>query len=370
MLPSTTITIDGQVYQAETLREALNYGHESLLFSKIATELEKESDESKRVLEQVFCNVFLVDKSLLDDLLRAFQWEWSSATLSESQNSEIENKFKDRLERQDNRLAKFVVDKMLSSWITAKFWSPLSFQVKHITLFLKFWKEGISKGDHSFLDIAELLAKFETEHSESWTKTFGTLMELPILEDSNVVVDDLNIPVLVHALMAGYFPALEGVLYALHGFTSAHPNSIREAISAHERHRAKTFTIGKNSTIPDSVLSALAWHEQRTKVSNRATLLSTLKMANYSDSLAQLYIETALGITKGETQKAPLGDLYAPLGDLKASVINHGPFKVDLTFNPSEHLTFARVRNKLTMRILDLGIIFRLYMLQVSGIAR
>jgi hypothetical protein len=51
-LPSDAVTIDGQVYRAEQIRRALNYGHQPL-FSKIAKELEKASDESNDVQDHV-----------------------------------------------------------------------------------------------------------------------------------------------------------------------------------------------------------------------------------------------------------------------------------------------------------------------------
>jgi hypothetical protein len=180
-----------------------------------------------------------------------------------------------------------------------------------------------------------------------WYFVEVTAMTIP--EEVNlVVVEDLNIPLLVHALMAPYFEYLERVLYRLHGFT----NDQKYAMIA---------------PIPWLV------YMERMKVSNRAALVSTLQMENCSESLAELYIEAVLGITKQETKNSaytPLGDLHAPLGDLKASIIKRGPFRISVTDKPSEHFTFAPVDNKLTLRMLDLDIIFRLHMLQASGIAR
>ena len=77
-----------------------------------------------------------------------------------------------------------------------------------------------------------------------------------------------------------------------------------------------------------------------------------------------------LATYQGETTKRP-DLLHGPIDELKASNILAGPFELCLTDQPSEHLTFAEVRGKTTLRILELDGIFRFaYRLQRTGVAK
>jgi hypothetical protein len=63
--------------------------------------------------------------------------------------------------------------------------------------------------------------------------------------------------------------------------------------------------------------------------------------------------------------------LYGPIDELKASNILSGPFRLRLTNQPSEHLTFAEEQGKATLRILKLDAIFKFaYRLQRTGVVK
>jgi len=76
----------------------------------------------------------------------------------------------------------------------------------------------------------------------------------------------------------------------------------------------------------------------------------------------------AIGIseTEARAKDSPVG----PLDELRASSLLSGPFKIDLTKKPLEHLTFTGSHAQLFVRILDLETIFKLYTPQRSGLAR
>jgi hypothetical protein len=76
----------------------------------------------------------------------------------------------------------------------------------------------------------------------------------------------------------------------------------------------------------------------------------------------------AIGL--GLVEVRPKESLFGPLDELKASNLLSGPFKLSLTKNPAEHLTFVGSHSRSTVRLLDLGTIFRLYAPQRCGLMR
>ena len=74
------------------------------------------------------------------------------------------------------------------------------------------------------------------------------------------------------------------------------------------------------------------------------------------------------GIT--ETECHVESDLRGPLDELKAANMIAGPFKLGLTTNPTEHLTFVGTHSKTTVLLLDTESIFNLYAVQRIGLAR
>lgn len=75
----------------------------------------------------------------------------------------------------------------------------------------------------------------------------------------------------------------------------------------------------------------------------------------------------ATGISEADCLDA---NLQGPLDDLNASNILAGPFKIELTSESYQHLTFAKLRNGWTLRVLDLQSIFKFYAIQRTGIVR
>jgi len=73
-----------------------------------------------------------------------------------------------------------------------------------------------------------------------------------------------------------------------------------------------------------------------------------------------------LGLAETEAKARLLG----PLDELKASNLLSGPFKLALTTNPTEHLTFVGSHSQSTVRLLNLETIFRLYTPQRCGLMR
>ena len=73
-----------------------------------------------------------------------------------------------------------------------------------------------------------------------------------------------------------------------------------------------------------------------------------------------------VGLTEVRTKESLLG----PLDELKASNLLSGPFKLALTRNPSEHLTFVGSHARPTVRLLDLDTTFRFYSPQRCGLMR
>lgn len=95
-------------------------------------------------------------------------------------------------------------------------------------------------------------------------------------------------------------------------------------------------------------------------------LFGDLNMGGFS-LIPRTLILSRAGITEADCRSI---ELIGPLDDLNASNICRGPFDVKLTERPDEHLTFTRLRNQPTLRILDLSSIFHLYPLQRSGLFR
>jgi hypothetical protein len=74
-----------------------------------------------------------------------------------------------------------------------------------------------------------------------------------------------------------------------------------------------------------------------------------------------------VGIRESETRMRD--DLFGQLDELKASNLLVGPFGIQLTRNPWEHLTFSQSPSGPKVRILDLKSLFLLYIPQRTGIA-
>ena len=73
-----------------------------------------------------------------------------------------------------------------------------------------------------------------------------------------------------------------------------------------------------------------------------------------------------LGISKTETARQ---DIVGPLDDLKASNLLRGPFNIQTTNNPAEHLTFKGPHSHSTLHLLSIDSIFYFYRIHRSGIA-
>jgi hypothetical protein len=73
-----------------------------------------------------------------------------------------------------------------------------------------------------------------------------------------------------------------------------------------------------------------------------------------------------LGISKMETARQ---DIFGPLDDLKASNLLRGPFSIQTTNNPAEHLTFKGPHSHSTLRLFSIDSIFYFYRIHRSGIA-
>ena len=73
-----------------------------------------------------------------------------------------------------------------------------------------------------------------------------------------------------------------------------------------------------------------------------------------------------LGISKTETARK---DIVGPLDDLKASNLLRGPFNIQITNNPAEHLTFKGPHSHSTLHLFSIDSIFYFYRIHRSGIA-
>lgn len=116
--------------------------------------------------------------------------------------------------------------------------------------------------------------------------------------------------------------------------------------------RSKDFNLLRREG-PDSSKSA------------RAALARKLLMDANGVPDVRTQVLSAVGITEQEIKKA---SYQGPLEELKASVFGRGPFRITLTSRTYEHLTFTRCHSALTVRLLDLESIFKLYVLQCTGI--
>ena len=74
-----------------------------------------------------------------------------------------------------------------------------------------------------------------------------------------------------------------------------------------------------------------------------------------------------LGVKEFETGGI---QLHGALDSLKASNIVSGPFKIELTNNPKEHLTFDSGAKRTVLRILSPEKIFSFYVFQRVGLTR
>jgi hypothetical protein len=99
----------------------------------------------------------------------------------------------------------------------------------------------------------------------------------------------------------------------------------------------------------------------------RLDLVKELNMEDGTISVRESVLSEA-GFT--ETEISDTRVLQGPLDELKASNLHTGPFRVQLTTFPHEHLTFTRDQGQRSVRLLDIASIFRIYPLQRSGLAR
>lgn len=97
------------------------------------------------------------------------------------------------------------------------------------------------------------------------------------------------------------------------------------------------------------------------------TLLSDLGMKLEGMHLNRAKFLEIVGLTNEETQEKR--DLFGPLDDLKASNLRNGPFKIELTEQPSAHLTFCRSHGRSSIRLLKIEAIAHLYVPQRTSIA-
>ena len=76
----------------------------------------------------------------------------------------------------------------------------------------------------------------------------------------------------------------------------------------------------------------------------------------------------SIGLTLTETYAN--SNLEGGLDELKASHILSGPFRLEITWNPSEHLTFSGSIGRPVVRVLHLDRILEIYIAQRAGLAR
>lgn len=98
-----------------------------------------------------------------------------------------------------------------------------------------------------------------------------------------------------------------------------------------------------------------------------AILIQTLNMKFIRGDFWRSQFLLALGLTESDTSGRR--NLMGHLDELKASNLLKGPFKINLTNQASEHLTFDS-SHKQSVSILDIESIFRLYPAQRTGIIR
>ena len=98
-----------------------------------------------------------------------------------------------------------------------------------------------------------------------------------------------------------------------------------------------------------------------------AILVDELNMTAVRGNFWRSKLLKSLGLTEND-----VGSRHGHSGhldELKASNLLRGPFKINLTNHPAEHLTFDS-SHKQAVNILDIDAIFRLYPAQRSGIIR
>lgn len=126
------------------------------------------------------------------------------------------------------------------------------------------------------------------------------------------------------------------------------------------------------SNLRKAAYKVLSWlklrfphHSQNEPETAREKLLQKFNMEEIY-TIPRLLILSTTGLAENECHGH---NSKGPLDELSASNIVNGPFKIILTPNVNEHLTFARCKNQPTLRILDLDTIFGLYPLQRTGLA-
>lgn len=110
-----------------------------------------------------------------------------------------------------------------------------------------------------------------------------------------------------------------------------------------------------------------SFHSGQTWNPRPDSLVRDLQMPSPERSNLRTTILLISGIAEMECQGE--SDLRGPLDELKAGNLVAGPFKLNLTRNPFEHLTFIGTHSKTTVLLLDTESMFNLYPLQRIGLA-
>jgi hypothetical protein len=98
-----------------------------------------------------------------------------------------------------------------------------------------------------------------------------------------------------------------------------------------------------------------------------ALLARELNMQSVRGKFWRSQFLLSLGLTENDT--ASRQGLLGHLDELKASNLLKGPFKINLTNHPAEHLTFDSSHRQ-AVNILDIESIFKLYPAQRTGVIR
>jgi len=134
--------------------------------------------------QRVFPNIFFVDKSLLDDLLKHFDDNWSTDTLESVVNATLDSTegarpFHRYQVARKKKLAVSLVNGFLRSWMVPKLWLPLSFQVKSVLQSAELFKYAFI-ADQIATDATasppqwdELPRLTETQFMEYWPRVIG-----------------------------------------------------------------------------------------------------------------------------------------------------------------------------------------------------
>lgn len=115
---------------------------------------------------------------------------------------------------------------------------------------------------------------------------------------------------------------------------------MREAAAEHLQDRYLSALASLLKSLGKSLFDGVC-HSKRTKKNrNKKTeILRHLDMKFIGAKSVRLKFLKALGISETETQRKD--EIRGPLDELKASNLLSGPFRLVLTENPSEHLTFT-----------------------------